>query len=166
MARKVEKVIEVNAPVETCFRVWMDFENYPTFMKHVERVQATENPNIWHWEIKGPFGKTLQWDAQIDFMEPNKVIAWKSVHHAEIATTGSVNFQPEPNERTRIYFSMSYEPPGGGLGEFIAGVIEDPDKLVEDALIGFKKHMEHRDPTSEEEQRGVIQSGFGPQSFT
>jgi uncharacterized membrane protein len=84
----------------------------------------------------------LEWDTVIDVYEPNKVISWHSLPDSVMATSGSINFQGESNNRTRLYVSLSYEPPMAGIGEFFSDVIENPDYMVEKDLINFKKRIE------------------------
>ncbi len=41
MAQRVHESIEVEAPFETVFRYWSNFENFPNFMQNVEEVRMT-----------------------------------------------------------------------------------------------------------------------------
>lgn len=141
---EVVQSIEVNAPIELCYRLWSHFEEFPQFMHYVKSVQhkASASGDQWHWTVAGPFGKTLEWDAIITEIEPCKVISWRSLEHSTVDTSGSVNFHPLDNCRTRLDVVMAYEPPGSILGELIADLFQNPQNMVNADLQQFKKLAE------------------------
>ena len=63
MPQRVEGSIEIEAPVETVYSYWETLENLPNFMANVQEVTPT-GTDTTHWRVKGPFGKTLEWEAQ------------------------------------------------------------------------------------------------------
>lgn len=143
MVHQIKKRIDVNAPVTECYRIWSDFENLPRFMKNVLRVQRHGNiEEAWHWVLKGPFGTTLECDVRIDSMLPNNAISWSSLPESDIATSGTVNFQPEPEGGTRISYAGAYEAPMGELGTLVADFIENPGEIIDISLVNFKKLVE------------------------
>jgi uncharacterized membrane protein len=77
MARFRES-IEVKAPPNACYAQWLQFEEFPRFMKHVKSVTSQGN-NRWRWVVDGPLGKSLEWDAVVDGNEPNRMISWHSI---------------------------------------------------------------------------------------
>lgn len=135
----VEKSIEIFAPVEDCYRIWTEFEQFPRFMKNVQAVEPTGDPKVWHWVVEGPLGKTVEWDAQLTEMQPNEVVAWQSVRNAEVRNAGEVHFEDLGNNKTRIDVSMSYEPPAGVVGELVADLFKNPEHMVEEDLEQFKR---------------------------
>lgn len=135
---RVDRCVEVNAPMETCYRLWTEFERFPSFMKNVESIRRKGRENVWHWVVKGPMGRNVEWDAEVDAMRPNELISWHSVREADVDTSGAVTFQRLADNRTRIDVSMVYNPPAGAAGEFIADIFKNPEKMVEDDLCNFK----------------------------
>ena len=73
MAQRVHESIEVQAPVEEVFRYWSNFENFSNFMQNVEEVRMT-GQDTSHWRVKGPLGKSIEFDAKITEMDPNRGI--------------------------------------------------------------------------------------------
>ncbi|TCJ19832.1 hypothetical protein E0L93_02430 [Rubrobacter taiwanensis] len=63
MAQRVEGSVEIEAPVEKVYDYWKNLENLPQFMSNVEEVRVT-GENTTHWRVKGPFGKTVEWEAR------------------------------------------------------------------------------------------------------
>jgi uncharacterized membrane protein len=140
---KVEKSVTINQPAERLFQYWRNFENLPQIMQHLEAVQVL-NEQRSHWRAKAPAGMTVEWDAEIITEEPNRLLGWRSVGDAQIPNAGSVRFDPLPNDRgTIVKVALSYEPPGGKLGAWLAKLFgEEPEQQVADDLRRFKQMME------------------------
>src|SRR5215212_4972700 len=78
MAQRVHESIEVEAPVDDIFRYWSNFENFPNFMSNVEEVRLSARDTS-HWRVKGPLGKSVEFDAKTTEMDPNRGIGWNTV---------------------------------------------------------------------------------------
>ena len=85
MPQRVEGAIEIEAPVETVYGYWETLENLPNFMANVQEVTPT-GPDTTRWRVKGPLGKTLEWEAQTTQKEHNSAIAWNSTQ-GEVGTS-------------------------------------------------------------------------------
>src|ERR687890_412093 len=115
MAQRVEGAIEIEAPVETVYGYWETLENLPNFMANVEEVTPT-GPDTTRWRVKGPFGKTLEWEAQTTQKEQNSAIAWNSTQ-GEVGTSGQVRFVEAGQARgARVGGQFKYSDPPGGKG--------------------------------------------------
>ena len=90
MAQRVNESIEVDAPVDDVFRYWSNFENFPTFMSNVEVVRMAAQDTS-HWRVKGPLGKSVEFEAKTTEMDPNRGIGWNTVD-GEVMTSGEVRF--------------------------------------------------------------------------
>ncbi|MFN2526560.1 MAG: SRPBCC family protein [Actinomycetota bacterium] len=130
---------EVNAPVEKVYTYWKNFENFPAIFTDVDKV-IVDGENS-HWVVKGPAGKTVEWDARITEDVANERIAWESVGDSQVNTSGVVRFDPA-GAGTKLTVALSYDPPGGKVGEIVAEVIKDPDDQLEVALDEFRKLVE------------------------
>ncbi len=75
MAGPITKSIIVKADAATAYNLWANFENFPHFMKYIERVTKL-GPNMSKWEMDGPLGKKVEWTAETTRMEPNRRIGW------------------------------------------------------------------------------------------
>jgi uncharacterized membrane protein len=140
---KVKKAITIGKPAEELYNFWRRFENLPKFMQHLESVTEQDGGKS-HWVAKAPFGKTVQWDAQIINETPNELIAWKSLPGADVESAGSVTFKPGPQGRgTEVHVSLSYQPPAGQIGAAVAKLFgEEPNQQVDNDLRHFKNLME------------------------
>jgi uncharacterized membrane protein len=139
---RVEKTLTINKSAAELYRFWRNFENLPRFMDHVESVQVKDTAHS-HWKVKGPAGKSVEWDAAIINDITNELIAWKSTN-AEIANAGSVRFRSAPGGRgTEVTVNLEYDPPAGKAGMLVAKLFgEEPTQQVQDDLRRFKQVME------------------------
>lgn len=142
--QRAEKSIRVNAPADRVYQFWRRFENFPSFMEHVEGVRAVGgNDRMSHWKIKGPFGKTVEFDAELVTDEPGKQIGWNS-RGGEMETSGAVTFT-DLGADTEVHVVMQwYDPPGGAVGEAVSRMFSDPEKMLEEDLQRFKDIVEGR----------------------
>jgi uncharacterized membrane protein len=141
MAQRVNESIEVEAPVEDVFRYWSNFENFSNFMQNVEEVRMT-GQDTSHWRVKGPLGKSVEFDAKTTEMDPNRGIGWNTVD-GEVMTSGEARFEEVTPGRTRIEVTMNYaDPPGGRVGEVVANVISNPERNLREDLENFARIVE------------------------
>ena len=150
----VEESVTINLPIAEVYRYWRNFENLPTFMRHLESV-AMREAGLSHWVAKGPAGMRVEWDARIINEIDNRLIAWQSIEGSTIATAGSVNFD-ETGHGTRVRVHFQYSPPGGKLGAAVAYVFgEEPRLQVREDLRRFKQLLETGEiPTIEGQPSG------------
>lgn len=161
MAQRAEGTIEIEVPVETVYSYWESLENLPNFMSNVEEVTST-GEDTTHWKVKGPFGRTTQWEARTTQKEPNSAIAWNTID-GEVGTSGQVRFRQATPNRTRLEVEMNYaDPPRGKVGEAATRVLADPGVQLEQDLQNLKDILEGRAAPEEVRQRPAaanLQSG-------
>ena len=92
MPHRVEGSIEIEAPVEAVYAYWETLENLPNFMINVEEVTPT-GPDTTRWRVKGPLGRTLEWEARTTIREPNSAIGWTANVGADVDNAGVVRFR-------------------------------------------------------------------------
>ena len=142
-AIRVTRSVVINRSPEELYNFWHDVQNLPTFMYHLESVQATGERRS-HWVTKGPAGTRIEWDAEITEDRPNELIAWRSVEGADVYNAGSVRFEPRPGGRgTIVKVDMEYYPPGGIAGTAFAMLFnESPEQQIYDDLRRLKQVLE------------------------
>ena len=161
MPQRVEGSIEIEVPVENVYEYWETLENLPNFMANVEEVRST-GPDTTHWRVKGPFGRTLEWEAQTTQREPNQAIGWNSTE-GDVGTSGQVRFQAVGQSRTRVEVQMNYsDPPGGKVGEVASRAVANPKLQLEQDLRNLKQILEGRATPEDIQQQPAattVQSG-------
>ncbi len=155
---KVEKTVTINKSAEELYRFWHNFENLPTFMKHLKSVKVYNEPTFMkhlksvkvynekrsHWIANAPLGNSVEWDAEILEDRENEFISWASVEGADVDNSGFVRFKKAPGDRgTEVKIVLEYNPPGGALAATIAKLFgEEPEQQIGDELRRFKMLME------------------------
>jgi len=140
---KVEKTVTINKPADELYRFWHNFEQLPTFMKHLQSVKVYDAKRS-HWIAKAPLGNNVEWDAEILEDRENEFISWASVEGADIDNSGFVRFKKAPGDRgTEVKVVLEYNIPGGGLSAALAKLFgEEPEQQIGDDLRRFKMLME------------------------
>ena len=137
----IQKTIKISASIERVYSLWTNYENFPLFMSRIHEVRDLGN-GLSHWVVKGPLGATLEWDAQITEMIPNRLLAWKSEPDSLIQHAGIVRFDPE-KDHTRVHIRLSYNPTAGANGHLIATLLGSNPKQEMDAdLVRMKTFIE------------------------
>jgi uncharacterized membrane protein len=153
---KISQSITVLKPPDELYQFWRDFRNLPQVMRHLQSVEVTGDEHS-HWKASAPFGKTVEWDAEIYTQRENEVIGWRSLAGSQVDTVGSVQFRKAPGERgTEVTVTLKYDPPAGKLGAAIAAIFgESAEHQVKEDLRRFKQIMETGEaPTIEGQPRG------------
>ncbi len=138
----VTKSVTINKSPAELYQFWHNFENLPLFMNHLESVTVTGDKHS-HWKAKAPLGYSVEWDAQTTDDRENERIAWKSSEGSEIPNSGMVEFKPTSTRGTEVKVTLTYEPPAGKFGSYVAKLFgEAPSQQVEEDLRRFKRLME------------------------
>jgi uncharacterized membrane protein len=141
MAQRVHESIEVQSPLQDVFRYWSNFENFPSFMQNVEEVRMSGRDTS-HWRVKGPLGKSVEFDARTTEMDPERGIGWNTTG-GEVMTSGEARFEEVSPGRTRIEVTMNYtDPPGGKVGEVAANLISNPERNLREDVENFARIVE------------------------
>jgi uncharacterized membrane protein len=105
---RFEESIDVEAPVRVVYDQWTQFEDFPTFMEGVKRVEQLDDKHLrWTASVAG---KEEVWLADIVDQTPDRRIAWKSTDGA--VNAGTVLFEPVGTDRSRITLRIDAEPQG------------------------------------------------------
>lgn len=142
---RIRKTLTVNRPVEDLYNYWHQFENLPTFMRHVKSVETLGNGRS-RWVVNVLRDMELEWDAQITVDRPNEMIAWETVSNGPVQTSvqtrGYVKFIPTPRG-TEVSVSIEYDPPGALLGRLAGGAVKFiAAQQVKEDIHNFKRLME------------------------
>ncbi|MGV3618977.1 MAG: SRPBCC family protein [Fimbriimonas sp.] len=166
----VRKSITISRPRAEVYAYWRNFENLPTFMRHLIEVKA-ESERLSHWKARGPAGMDVSWDAELTLDNENEIIAWNSLPGAQIENSGEVRFEDAPGNRgTIVRVQLTYRPPAGVLGAVVAKMFgEEPHGQIADDLRRLRSLLETGEvPTTEGQSsdrarkaKGLIQTHLG-----
>ncbi len=100
--------IDVRAPISETYKLFADFERFPSFMEGVEEVKRT-GPDRLHWRA-GIAGREEAWEAEVTEQLEDSRISWASVSGTNNA--GTVTFDKLDDDTTRVHMEVEYEPQG------------------------------------------------------
>jgi uncharacterized membrane protein len=144
---RVDRSITISSPRREIFRFWRNFSNLPRFMKNLDSVTEMDG-NRSHWVVKGPRGRTFEWDAVIHNEIDNELISWRSLPGAQVDSAGSVWFKDAPGGcGTDVKVELQYNPPAGAVGALLASFWgKQPGRQIEEDLNRLKQVFERGDP--------------------
>lgn len=140
-AIELRKSITIDAPVEKVWEFWDDYENFPRFMTNVREVRKGEDGRS-HWEVAGPLGRAVTWEAEVTERVPNEVLAWRTRPASAVQHSGIVRLEPA-DDATRVQLTLSYNPVGGAAGHLVATLLgANPKKQLDEDLLRMKTLIE------------------------
>jgi uncharacterized membrane protein len=146
---RVQKTVNINAPIDEVYRFWHNFENFPLFMDHVKEVVVQSG--ISNWKVAGPAGSSMEFQSHITRDVPNESIAWETIPDSQIQHSGVVRFEENWDGGTRVTVQMTYMPPAGVVGHKVAELFGvDPRQAMQEDLSRLKVLLEVNRMTSEE----------------
>jgi uncharacterized membrane protein len=139
--------VTVARPREEAYARWRQLDDLPAFMAHLDSV-VTTGPRTSHWRATAPFGKTVEWDAQVTTDIPGERLGWRSLDGSAVRNEGEVRFRPAPGSdgaepSTEVHVTLRYSVPAGKAGSSLARYFgEEPHQQLDDDLRRFKQVLE------------------------
>jgi uncharacterized membrane protein len=62
-------------------------------MGHLGEVTVASKERT-HWRVRGPLGRSLEWDAQVVDDRSGEYLLWASLARAEVPNEGSISSRP------------------------------------------------------------------------
>lgn len=138
---RVNKWVNIFAPIDEVYRFWRNFENFPLFMNHVKEIMV--QGDVSTWKVAGPAGVPIEFQSRITQDVPNDVIAWETLPDSQVHHSGMVRFDPNRDGSTRVTVQMTYVPPAGAVGHAVAQLFGvDPRQAMNDDLMRLKTLLE------------------------
>lgn len=125
MLVKFEQRIDINAPMETIWSILSDPNTWPLWFPEVEQVtnlRAVESGATFQWQKGGDAGSGSIVHVDDDSLRIKVVTQMGSdqvTHTFDVDRAGGL-FGIGGND-ARLKYAMEYDPPGGIIGDFIAG---------------------------------------------
>ncbi|MFF5228328.1 SRPBCC family protein [Dactylosporangium sp. NPDC000521] len=157
---KVTNIVEwadVGVPLKVAYNQWTSFDEFPKFMKKVEKVDREAEEKLrWRAQI---FWSHRDWESDIVLQVPDERIVWRS-KGAKGYVNGAVSFHAVTPTLTRIVLILEYYPKG--LFERTGNLWRAQGRR---ARLEFKHYVRHTmtqsilNPDEIEGWRGVIRDG-------
>jgi len=133
---RLEKSIQIGAPVEDVFRAWLDMERLPQLSDVIEQVRRDGDRSHWTVHIDG---RQFEWDAEIEQFILNQAIGWKSLTGSR--NSGRITFSPLGTD-TIVHVTMNYAPPIRLLTPFVTSFSARIEEVIEKVLRDVKAALE------------------------
>lgn len=147
-AIRVNKAINIFAPIDEVYQFWRNFENFPLFMSHVKEI--TTRDDVSNWRVEGPAGTTAEFQARVIQDVPNELISWQTLPDSQVQSAGFVRFDENRDGSTRVTVQMNYVPPAGAVGHAVAQLFGvDPRQAMNEDLIRLKTLLEEGKTSAE-----------------
>jgi uncharacterized membrane protein len=104
----IQQSVDIAAPVESVWKLWNKYEDWPKFMHRLESAEK-EDPTHVHFQGK-VWGISRDWDAKITEKRTYETIAWTSEDGLDNA--GVVTFHKLAPRLTRVELSLDVNPHG------------------------------------------------------
>ena len=136
----IERSIDVEVPVRAAYNQWTQFEEFPSFMQDVERVEQHDDTTLeWHVSIAGA---DRSFETTITEQTPDHRIAWKTEPDSETQHAGVVTFHRLDDELTRVTLQMDVEP--DDIVERVGTALGITGAAIQRDLESFKEFIEDR----------------------
>ena len=135
---RLEKSIQIAAPVEDVFRAWLDMERLPQLTDVIEQVRRDGDRSHWTVNVDG---RQFEWNAEIEQLILNQAIGWKSVSGSK--NSGRITFSPLGTD-TMVHVTMNYAPPVSLLTPFVTSFSMRLEELIERVLRDVKAALERK----------------------
>jgi uncharacterized membrane protein len=140
---RAEENVEINAPIEVCYKIGIAFEEYPRFLNAVQSVRSKGAPNVWHWAINGPNNQILEWDVEVvGEKHQNQVISWRTLRQGDIAHSGAIIFKPLDSSRTAVQMVIEYTPASEAFLNWKNELYKYGKSIANSFLQSFKNFVE------------------------
>ncbi|MBI5472773.1 MAG: SRPBCC family protein [Ignavibacteriae bacterium] len=133
--------IIIKGDLHRIFEAWSNFDRFPTFMESVKSVEKMDD-QMSHWKVKGPLGKTIEWNSITTRIDRDQRIAWTSDERGDIKTSGQVTFAELPNQETQLTVTIKVQPLAGLATPVVEKLVGRLDTRLERGLRDFKEHIE------------------------
>jgi uncharacterized membrane protein len=128
--------IDVGAPVSAVYDTWTQFQDFPSFMKKVERVDQQQDTKL---DFKAQIlWSHRHWQATIIDQVPDKRIVWQS-SGPKGHVDGAVTFHEIGPDLTRVLVVLEYYPQG--LFERTGNLWRAQGRRVRLELKNFRRHV-------------------------
>src|SRR5262249_52172350 len=90
---EIQKTIAIDAPIDVVIELWNHLDRFPQFMAHVRHVELGPSGRT-RWEVDGPFGTRIAFDAEISRPRPD-ILLWHTLPGQRVDHRGSVRFEAD-----------------------------------------------------------------------
>ena len=139
-AVRVDKTVRIDAPRSEVYRFLTDAEASRRFFPgHFEVDDLGDGRVRWGTTFAGA---DFTCEEVVTETIPDEKVSWQSTPDSLVQYEGTARFEPE-GDGTRLSVHLSWNPPGGSLGEIAARAFGvEPKAMLDEGLKRAKMHLE------------------------
>ncbi|HEX6354978.1 SRPBCC family protein [Actinophytocola sp.] len=122
-AVKAQAAVCVPGPPAHVWPVVSDYSVFPLFMPDVLMVSRSADGKVSHWEIRGPGGLPVRFEAEETDRTEGRKISWRTRDGQHVAHSGTIRLDPTDDGRTRVQVHLTYNPVAGAIGHAVATLL-------------------------------------------
>ncbi len=126
-----EASVNVSADPQTAWKYVSNYQNFDKIMSNVKEVKMLSSETS-EWHMAGPLGIPVSWKAITTANDAPSRLAWQSTE-GSLETNGFIAVEPQSGG-SRVTVHVEYVPPLGAVGEAVASLFKDPQKMLEHDL--------------------------------
>lgn len=141
-AIRLQKTVNIGAPVDLVYRMFASYDNFPLFMPHIKEVRDLGEGRS-HWKVQVLPGASAEWDAELTELIADRSLGWTSLPGSNIPNAGVIHFSPNTRGGTTVDIKLGYHPPAGEIGHAFAKLLgADPKRKLDRDLMIMKDFIE------------------------
>lgn len=98
--------ITVEKPARELYQLWREPDKLSQIMGDFAEITSVSE-NRTHWRMRGPFGRTMEWETQVVENRPGEILRWESLEGARLRNEARCAFAPRPEIGERSQCSIS-----------------------------------------------------------
>jgi uncharacterized membrane protein len=107
------RVITVNAPRDEVYRLWLDFERLPQWIRHLDAVVLRDEDGRVVWSIRPPGLPAFSWVTEVGEVREGELLSWHTVGEGPLGHRGRVELRDAPGGRgTEVRVHLSFDARG------------------------------------------------------
>ena len=140
---RIAEGLQLTTTAEEAYRLWRDFERWPSFMRHLGKVLPA-GPDRWTWAATLPGLPPIEWTSELVRDEPARALAWRTLPGSGVDHSGTVTFRSLASGRgTGVRVELTYELPGGAAGRALAALLQPAtERLIRADIRRLKSVLE------------------------
>ena len=118
---ELERSVSIGKAAEELHRLWREPGTLGRVMGDFADV-APAGDGRHRWSLRGPLGRSLEWETEIVEDRPGELVRWQAVEGSGPRAEGAVRFRPAPGDwGTEVTLELRFDAPpglrGGGLAQ-------------------------------------------------
>ena len=126
-----EASVIVDASPQETWNYVSNYQNFDKFMSNVKEVKMLSGDTS-EWHMSGPLGIPVSWQAITSTWNPPSQLSWHSVK-GMLENKGFIKVEAD-GSGSKVTVHVEYDPPLGPVGEAVASLFKDPQKMLEHDL--------------------------------